>query len=41
MVWEENRNANIQHTVNNSAHVNANLVNSANRSQTIRQYNRI
>jgi hypothetical protein len=41
MVWKENRKANIQHTVNNSAHMNANLVNSANQSQTICQYNHI
>jgi hypothetical protein len=37
MVWKENRNANIKFTVNNSAHMNANLVISANRSQTIHQ----
>jgi hypothetical protein len=38
---EKNRKANIKVTVNNLAHMNDNLVISANRSQTIYQYNHI
>jgi hypothetical protein len=41
MVWKENRKTNIKLTVNNSDHMNANLVLSDNWSQTIRQYNHI